>query len=449
MKKNNGITLIALVITIVVLIILAGVAINLTLGNNGIFKKAEHAKEETTIGQEKEQISLAYSSAVVDKMEENYSSVTAEEIQEELNNLNANAEAIQENSIIKVTFNKTGNIYTIDSEGNILWQMSSGGEEAPSVLEALSVGEYVSYDPTKANAAKTQDLDEETQTKLTYVSPTGTIPSSSSNKITHGNGYGPQTYTAKPLSQLKWKVLSVSEDKVEIIPETVILKDDTTDNSGNFVIKGGIGYLFVEQELNEICKIYGYGYGADTSVTTTYAVGGPQDTSTAGTITGSGARSLTIEYLNKLAGITENDFKTLNSNYGSTTYPTLQIYYPTLNSTNTTYPGQSTSRKTSFMWTLYGWNKSKITDTEIQNMIFNGNYWIASRCVQTGEGYAAFYIRAVAGDNLSGAYPCGGNNPYLSQYAKTDYAVRPVVTLNSDAIDTTTDYEKVGSWNLK
>lgn len=47
MKKTNGITLIALVITIIILIILAGVAINLTIGENGIFKKAQYAKETT------------------------------------------------------------------------------------------------------------------------------------------------------------------------------------------------------------------------------------------------------------------------------------------------------------------------------------------------------------------------------------------------------------------
>lgn len=37
-KNESGITLVALVITIVVLIILAAVAINLTLGNNGILR---------------------------------------------------------------------------------------------------------------------------------------------------------------------------------------------------------------------------------------------------------------------------------------------------------------------------------------------------------------------------------------------------------------------------
>ena len=44
MKNNKGITLVALVVTIVVLLILAGVSINLVLGDNGIIAKAQEAK---------------------------------------------------------------------------------------------------------------------------------------------------------------------------------------------------------------------------------------------------------------------------------------------------------------------------------------------------------------------------------------------------------------------
>ena len=47
MKKNKGITLVALVVTIVVLLILAGVSINLVLGNNGIIAKAKDAKTKS------------------------------------------------------------------------------------------------------------------------------------------------------------------------------------------------------------------------------------------------------------------------------------------------------------------------------------------------------------------------------------------------------------------
>ena len=47
MKKNKGITLVALVVSIVVLLILAGVSFNLVLGNNGIIAKAKDAETKS------------------------------------------------------------------------------------------------------------------------------------------------------------------------------------------------------------------------------------------------------------------------------------------------------------------------------------------------------------------------------------------------------------------
>lgn len=44
-KKEKGITLVALVVTIIVLLILAGVAISLSIGNNGIFNRAQNAAD--------------------------------------------------------------------------------------------------------------------------------------------------------------------------------------------------------------------------------------------------------------------------------------------------------------------------------------------------------------------------------------------------------------------
>ena len=55
-KKNKGITLIALVITIIVLLILAGVSIATLTGDNGILTRASDAKEQTEIAEIKEQI---------------------------------------------------------------------------------------------------------------------------------------------------------------------------------------------------------------------------------------------------------------------------------------------------------------------------------------------------------------------------------------------------------
>ena len=60
MKGRNGITLIALVITIIVLLILAGVAIATLTGDNGLLTKAGNAKNTSEKGEIEEQVKLAY-----------------------------------------------------------------------------------------------------------------------------------------------------------------------------------------------------------------------------------------------------------------------------------------------------------------------------------------------------------------------------------------------------
>ena len=54
MRKNKGITLIALVVTIVVLLILAGISLNMVLGQNGIIKRAGEAKKNYSNASEEE-----------------------------------------------------------------------------------------------------------------------------------------------------------------------------------------------------------------------------------------------------------------------------------------------------------------------------------------------------------------------------------------------------------
>ena len=62
MKKNAGITMISLAVTIIVLIILAGVSINTLVGNNGIITMAQKAKENTELAkiEEKKQLNSLY-----------------------------------------------------------------------------------------------------------------------------------------------------------------------------------------------------------------------------------------------------------------------------------------------------------------------------------------------------------------------------------------------------
>ncbi len=70
-KRQKGITLIALVITIIVLIILAGIAISMTLGENGIFAKAKEAKRLQITAEAKEKIGTEILAAQVEAIERN------------------------------------------------------------------------------------------------------------------------------------------------------------------------------------------------------------------------------------------------------------------------------------------------------------------------------------------------------------------------------------------
>ncbi|MFR5190456.1 MAG: hypothetical protein ACLTEH_04340 [Clostridia bacterium] len=58
MREKSGITLVSLVITIIILIILAGVSINTLVGDNGIITKAKQAKENITLASQTEAIAL-------------------------------------------------------------------------------------------------------------------------------------------------------------------------------------------------------------------------------------------------------------------------------------------------------------------------------------------------------------------------------------------------------
>ena len=83
LKNTKGITLIALVVTIIVLLILAGVAISILLGENGIINKAGQARKETDEGEVLESIKLAYGYAEIGQLarkNENF----AEKMQEDL-----------------------------------------------------------------------------------------------------------------------------------------------------------------------------------------------------------------------------------------------------------------------------------------------------------------------------------------------------------------------------
>ena len=74
-KKVDGITLIVLVITVIVLLILAGVTINALSGDNGILTKAVEAKKETELASEKEAMQTQF---LLSQMDEDIQNIGVE-----------------------------------------------------------------------------------------------------------------------------------------------------------------------------------------------------------------------------------------------------------------------------------------------------------------------------------------------------------------------------------
>ena len=88
-------------------------------GDNGLLKRAGDARDETIVGQEKEQVELAYISAAVKKLGDN---VTEGELQIELDSSVGNDKtdvSTNDNDTLNVYFTDTKHNYNVDSNGNV------------------------------------------------------------------------------------------------------------------------------------------------------------------------------------------------------------------------------------------------------------------------------------------------------------------------------------------
>lgn len=72
MKNNKGITLIALVITIIVLLILAGITIAMLTGENGLLSKSQQAVADNAIAAAKDRINLAVGDGMAEYLQKFY-----------------------------------------------------------------------------------------------------------------------------------------------------------------------------------------------------------------------------------------------------------------------------------------------------------------------------------------------------------------------------------------
>ncbi|MGN1298007.1 MAG: leucine-rich repeat domain-containing protein [Clostridia bacterium] len=131
-KEGKGITLIALVITIIVLLILAGVTILALTGENGILTQANNAKEQNNRAQSEEEVKLAIANL---KIEESQKDMNQEEkanvLKKELQRLYPEQKTESTVSIIGTGFliNHRGCEFEIDKDYNVFYKEPFDAEE--------------------------------------------------------------------------------------------------------------------------------------------------------------------------------------------------------------------------------------------------------------------------------------------------------------------------------
>ena len=112
LREKQGITLIALVVTIVIILILAGISMSLVLNNNGVIKRTKDATLKTEIAEEKEEIERAIATVQMGKVntDEGY---TTKDVADEINRTQEGKVSYYDNYI---KYTKSGREYEIEEK---------------------------------------------------------------------------------------------------------------------------------------------------------------------------------------------------------------------------------------------------------------------------------------------------------------------------------------------
>ena len=396
LRNKKGITLIALVVTIVVLLILAGVTISLLLDENGIIAKSKDARNANRAGAIKEEITLWKA----DKFAADNGAGSHESMDDFLARLKTRGLISDEDiATIKDTRKLQVGKETIvfPSDAKTLVQAFKDNE--------IKVGDYLNYN----------DYVDETKTCTT---------------LTNENGWGDQKYTAT--KNTYWQVLGLDStgEKLMLISQSPIKKETKTDDTAEdwektpyLVLKGAYSYVNGKTILNNISGIYNSELGE--------------------------AKSITAEEINRLIGVTVDytnkkvyansdpsvnidGYKVLGNQY---TYKASD-YTPESyinNKTNAT-AGKQTDPATAYS---YQWGNLTIDDT-LKTMLFSGttsdanyakSYWLASSGVGAGSCFAGFGPGGVGNGGVYSDDDLFGSN---GGWCASGLAVRPVVYLNSE-----------------
>ena len=227
MKTKNGITLIALIITIIVMLILVGVTVTVVI-NGGLFEKAKEAAKETTIEREKEELT----SAITTAYDEATGKIDKTKLKDALSGW-----TVKENGDGSYTVKSPkGNKYNVATNGTITDKNETSAKTLADMYCAtedctdnthLHKGDYVNYTP---------------KTEKTVYAPD------------KGEGIGKYTgYTGGTAEQsisqenLNWRVLGKDDNG------NILLISGTPTKTG-LGFKGYVAYNNYETVLNETCK---------------------------------------------------------------------------------------------------------------------------------------------------------------------------------------------------
>lgn len=131
-RKIKGVTLIALAVTIIVMLILAGATITMISGNSGIITQGQKAKYKNIAGQVKEVISTELVSINMEELEENKTLTIEEKKQRIINALKDKGYGSNENKDVTINNSET---LVIVNEDNVISLLT--GEEAIKGEEGL------------------------------------------------------------------------------------------------------------------------------------------------------------------------------------------------------------------------------------------------------------------------------------------------------------------------
>lgn len=179
-KNTKGITLIALVITIIVLLLLAGISITMLTGQNGILTRAGEAEIQTTKDSAKEKLGIILTELQIDTYEKGQNITLDEDFAEKIKNKSSDVkEAIYSNGKIYVKIDGYGfcvnDLLNITEAGQVMENVKVEVVNTTCIrLTSANPSAYANKDSEneKAKIASTSGMD---NIKLAQIYPDSVI----------------------------------------------------------------------------------------------------------------------------------------------------------------------------------------------------------------------------------------------------------------------------------